>query len=190
MEGAFTRAFTIDYFGKVNKLHTECGVCKHFDPRTSKEKHPKIENFNGLWDTGATNSAISRNVIDKLGLIPTGMGRVFHAGGESWVSTYYVNIFLPNKAGIHSLRVTEGKINGADVLIGMDIISRGDFAVCHRDGKTKFSFQIPSSHDFDFVKEYNEKYHTPAKAGNLPGRNDPCHCGSGIKYKNCHGKDK
>jgi uncharacterized protein YecA (UPF0149 family) len=21
-----------------------------------------------------------------------------------------------------------------------------------------------------------------------PGRNDPCHCGSGIKYKRCHGE--
>ena len=27
-----------------------------------------------------------------------------------------------------------------------------------------------------------------AKAENKPGRNDPCPCGSGKKYKNCHGK--
>ncbi len=29
----------------------------------------------------------------------------------------------------------------------------------------------------------------PVKAQNLPGRNDPCPCGSGKKFKNCHGKD-
>jgi preprotein translocase subunit SecA len=28
----------------------------------------------------------------------------------------------------------------------------------------------------------------PAQAGNKVGRNDPCPCGSGKKYKNCHGK--
>ncbi|WP_424150008.1 SEC-C metal-binding domain-containing protein, partial [Selenomonas noxia] len=26
--------------------------------------------------------------------------------------------------------------------------------------------------------------------GKKVGRNDPCPCGSGKKYKNCHGKDK
>jgi len=29
----------------------------------------------------------------------------------------------------------------------------------------------------------------PAKAKEKLGRNDPCHCGSGKKYKNCHGKE-
>jgi preprotein translocase subunit SecA len=28
----------------------------------------------------------------------------------------------------------------------------------------------------------------PIKADKEPGRNDPCPCGSGKKYKNCHGK--
>ena len=29
----------------------------------------------------------------------------------------------------------------------------------------------------------------PYKAGQKIGRNSPCPCGSGKKYKNCHGKD-
>jgi hypothetical protein len=29
---------------------------------------------------------------------------------------------------------------------------------------------------------------TPPKAASAPGRNDPCPCGSGKKYKKCHGK--
>lgn len=29
----------------------------------------------------------------------------------------------------------------------------------------------------------------PVKAGPKVGRNDPCPCGSGKKYKQCHGKD-
>lgn len=27
----------------------------------------------------------------------------------------------------------------------------------------------------------------PIKADKEPGRNDPCPCGSGLKYKKCHG---
>ena len=30
----------------------------------------------------------------------------------------------------------------------------------------------------------------PARAGAKIGRNDPCPCGSGKKYKNCCGRDK
>ena len=29
----------------------------------------------------------------------------------------------------------------------------------------------------------------PANAGPKIGRNDPCPCGSGKKYKNCHGRN-
>jgi preprotein translocase subunit SecA len=29
----------------------------------------------------------------------------------------------------------------------------------------------------------------PIKVGPKVGRNDPCPCGSGKKYKNCHGKE-
>ena len=29
-----------------------------------------------------------------------------------------------------------------------------------------------------------------AQADKKPGRNDPCPCGSGKKYKNCHGKNE
>jgi preprotein translocase subunit SecA len=29
----------------------------------------------------------------------------------------------------------------------------------------------------------------PVKVGPKIGRNDPCPCGSGKKYKNCHGKE-
>ncbi len=29
----------------------------------------------------------------------------------------------------------------------------------------------------------------PARAEKLPGRNDPCPCGSGLKFKNCHGRN-
>jgi len=182
------KSFTIEYSGRSNILQTNCGVSKHFNPNTLTGNHPPIESFICIWDTGATASVISKNVIDKLGLISTGFARSYHAQGESIVNTYIVNIYLPNHVGIPLLNVTEGILNGADVLVGMDIISQGDFTVCLNEGNTKFSFQLPSTHNFDFVKEYNDNYHKPLVKDKLPGRNDPCHCGSGKKYKNCHGR--
>jgi preprotein translocase subunit SecA len=32
-----------------------------------------------------------------------------------------------------------------------------------------------------------ERKHQPVTADKEPGRNDPCPCGSGKKYKKCHG---
>jgi hypothetical protein len=34
-----------------------------------------------------------------------------------------------------------------DMIIGMDIITMGDFAICNTDGKTSFSFAMPSFPD-------------------------------------------
>lgn len=37
-----------------------------------------------------------------------------------------------------------------DLLIGMDIISLGDFAITNVNGKTTFSFRLPSTSIIDF----------------------------------------
>ena len=82
----------------------------------------------------------------------------------------------------------------------MDIIGTGDFAVTNLDGKTVFTFRIPSAERIDFVKEIRDgktRGELPVTeikdgklSGKLPkvGRNDPCPCGSGKKYKRCHGR--
>lgn len=41
----------------------------------------------------------------------------------------------------------------ADVLIGMDIIGAGDFALTSPKGKLQFTFRIPSQADIDFVRD-------------------------------------
>jgi len=40
----------------------------------------------------------------------------------------------------------------------------------------------------DYAANEHDKS-TPAVAGPRIGRNDPCPCGSGKKYKQCHGKE-
>lgn len=45
----------------------------------------------------------------------------------------------------------------------MDIISQGDFAVTHSDGKTTFTFRLPSVDKLDFVKNSQVITHTAAE---------------------------
>ena len=40
----------------------------------------------------------------------------------------------------------------------------------------------------DLSTNGEQKANTPVKVAKTVGRNDPCPCGSGLKYKNCHGK--
>ena len=76
---------------------------------------------------------------------------------------------------------------GFDVLIGMDIISKGDFSISNYGGHTVFSFRSPSMGTTDYAEQIRllEQNHV-----NKLSRNAPCPCGSGRKYKNCCGKNK
>ncbi|MGD1047612.1 MAG: SEC-C metal-binding domain-containing protein [Candidatus Krumholzibacteriaceae bacterium] len=148
---------------------------------------PPPAEFTAIWDTGATATAITQKVVDSCGLKPTGMTRVSAAGGEYDTETYFVDLELPNHVTIRNIRVTKADVRDADVLIGMDIISSGDLAITNHNGKTVFTFRLPSDGRIDFVDL--AKRLNPKTIGAHPrsGRNDPCPCGSGKKYKKCHG---
>ncbi len=189
------QAFTIEYPGRARSLITACHVCTAFNPEKDKGPHPETKQYMGLWDTGATGSVIAKKVVDELGLKPISYREVYTASGCDHVPAYLVNILLPNNVGFGPLLVTEGVLNSCDVLIGMDIISLGDFTVCLINGKTKFTFQVPSTHNTDYVKESSkgpQKLLLPKKEPivntSKVGRNELCPCGSGKKYKKCHGK--
>jgi len=109
----------------------------------------------GLWDTGANHSCISEVLAKKLNLIPTGMRAIKTPSGESIQSTYCVDLYLPNKIFIKGLPVCDSKINnqGFDILIGMDVISMGDFSISNFNNKTYFSFRMPSIEHIDYVHQ-------------------------------------
>ncbi len=62
-----TSAFTLKHKRLSNVLITQTAVSQAFDPRSTKET-PPFKVFKGIWDTGATNSAISQRVVDECGL--------------------------------------------------------------------------------------------------------------------------
>lgn len=145
-------------------------------------KDIKNNQYIATWDTGATNTVISEKVVKECELIPIGFTKVLTANGIMDTGVYVIDIILPDNVEINNLKVTEGKIGNTDVLVGMDIITRGDFAVSNYNNQLKFTYREPSMQPIDFVKDRTIK--VPDKTG----RNKPCPCGSGKKYKNCHGR--
>jgi hypothetical protein len=118
-----------------------------------------------IWDTGATGSAITKGIAQKLGLVPTGMAQVHTANGVATQNTYTIDIKLPNKVLIRGIVATEvtSLSSGCDALIGMDVISLGDFSITNHKGTTCMSFRVPSLHEIDYVK--NPTYGiTPVKS--------------------------
>ena len=155
-----------------------------YNASTINSKDIKNNQYIATWDTGATNTAISQRVVKECNLIPIAITKVSTANGIMDAGVYVIDIMLPDNVKIKNLKVTEGRLgDNTDVLIGMDIITRGDFAVSNYNGQLKFTYREPSMQPIDFVKDRTIKI--PDK----PGRNDPCPCGSGKKYKQCCGKN-
>lgn len=107
------------------------------------------------WDTGATGTCISKELVQRLNLMPTGKVKVSTPSGIGIMNKYIINLILNNEIRITNLIVMDSEIGnqGIDVLIGMDIISMGDFAVSNFDGKTRFSFRIPSQEHIEYKRE-------------------------------------
>lgn len=182
------RCFTIEADGRLNVLVTPVRISPAFDPRTRRTR-PKSTQFLGVWDTGATGSVVSSRAARQCGLKPVGMVLVHHAGGQKMTNVYLVNLYLPMEVAFSQLRVTEGELaGGVDVLVGMDVIGAGDFAVSNLKGKTVFTFRIPSCERIDFLPRKRGGKAPQKVSASKIGRNDPCPCGSGKKYKKCCGK--
>ena len=98
-------------------------------------------------------SMVTERVVDDLGLPVEGYINVLHVGGiEERVPQFCINLAVFADLHFPGVEVVSGKLAGCDVIVGMDIINRGDFAVSNKNGATAFSFRIPSVEEFDFVK--------------------------------------
>ena len=138
-------SFIVAYKSIANRLKSDV-VIKYNDKSISAT---------ALWDTGATNTCISNNLVSKLSLVSTGEVDMHGSTGSSKQNTYLVDIILPNDVEINDLMVIDSDIGkqNIDMLIGMDIISKGDFAVSNYDNKTVFTFRTPSEKKIDYVLE-------------------------------------
>lgn len=155
MEKRDFHAFTLKATGRLRDLRSQVRICAAFDPKVTPEaERPELQAFVGLWDTGATGSVVNQRVVDACHLKPVSMRNVQGAyGGLTIKPAYLVNIQLPNGVGIPNVNVILGELSGFDALIGMDLITLGDFAITNQGGNTTFSFRFPSLHDIDYVRQ-------------------------------------
>jgi methyl coenzyme M reductase subunit C len=140
-------AFTIDYHERCNNLKTQISISNGGStiPGTA------------LWDTGAAMSCISEAVAKQLSLVPTGMMNIQTPSSTKSVKTYLVNVELPNHLNVNDVQVCETDIGkqGIEMLIGMDIITLGDFSVSNFNNNTVFTFRYPSKEKTDYVPQSN-----------------------------------
>ncbi len=187
MQSQQVRSFTVAHNGIASILTSQVKIQQAFALNVPPPAIPTTE-YKAIWDTGATKTAITSRVATECGLKPTGMCKVRTASGETDTCTYFVSLYLPNKVCITQIQVTQAVLSDADVLIGMDVIANGDFAVTNHQGKTHMSFRMPSVECIDFVKQKPTTIQVGNKNLRQVGRNEPCPCGSGKKYKRCCGQ--
>ncbi|MDR1180192.1 MAG: retropepsin-like domain-containing protein [Spirochaetales bacterium] len=139
------RAFTIAYEGIADEIHTPVRV----EPIYTSDKSlldVQIE-VEALWDTGATMTCIKPSLRDRLKLRQSGLVEsitMSGIGGDVEADGTLVSIWLTPNFVIELCPVYIADFPGdEEVLIGMDIITMGDFAVCNADGNTSFSFAVP-----------------------------------------------
>jgi hypothetical protein len=148
-------AFTRESQTVERVLLSDCQVCAGFDAATvPPAQHFPMQQFRAIWDTGATNCVITQYVVDQCGLKATGVAQTYGVHGVGLAETFLVNIALPNRVRFSNVEVTLGDLPaGSHALIGMDIIAAGDFAITNHQGKTVFSFRLPSCGRIDFTKD-------------------------------------
>jgi predicted aspartyl protease len=182
-----SKSFTVEYGGRVSepKCHVQVGAA--IKNRSSDEG---LEVYTAIWDTGATGCVISERVVESLGLSPISATMVHHVGGSEMRPIYLVDIRLPNGVGLPQISVTSSQgLSSCDLLIGMSVITAGDFAITTHNGITRMSFRFPSVRPICFVNEWNEQFDGKKSITAVKqGRNSKCSCGSGKKYKHCCGR--
>jgi hypothetical protein len=149
--------------GLLRAITCECGVGAPFDPANPPAAAPPFKRFNGLWDTGATGCAITQKVVDDCGLKPHRVDEVRHGGGKQMCEFFLLSLFLPNGVVFGTVEASKLEIDGAHILIGMDIITAGDTTITNINNQTVFSFRVPSIGAVDYVKHSQELATRPKK---------------------------
>jgi hypothetical protein len=115
-------------------------------------------NVKTLWDTGATHIAISDRLATEMQLPLEDFARVSTASGILRVPVYLIQLGLPNHFVFEELEAVEfaySDEDDCDLIIGMDVMTQGDLSITNFEGKTVFSFRIPSLHRIDFEAEHS-----------------------------------
>ena len=142
------------FFAESSRIENELSCQVFIQLASTTSASGKKLAARAIWDTGATHSSISPQLASNLGLVSIDTIRVDTAGGETKdCDVYLIDLYLPNDIRITDVAVAGLDIGKDDFLIGMDVISLGDFAVSNFADKTCYTFRTPSLRRINFTKE-------------------------------------
>ena len=129
------RTFSEEYDGLTQRLTTQITVGKCGTDRRFR--------MNAIWDTGSMISCISEDMAYKMKLQPVESGVGITPAGQVEIMYYFLNVELSEGIKFRNVKVAgfPMKRHDADFLIGMDIISKGDFRVKNDNGRTVIIFE-------------------------------------------------
>ena len=150
------KAFPVSSFTTYSNRHqkvlsNEVDVATAYDIEGGGS--PDFKKYLSIWDTGATRTSITKRVVAECGLKAIGITQIRGVNATRLANLYLVNLRLPSSVEFVKWKVVgiEGLSGDAEVLIGMDIIGMGDFAVSNYQGRTTFTFRMPSQGEISFT---------------------------------------
>lgn len=153
------RGFIKSYNKLTDELIIPVGISPIFTVDDASYDEPfKV---NALWDTGATMSCIKSALWKRLRLCQCSAANSIELsgiGGKIISAFTLLDLHLTNNLIIEYCPVCAADFPGdVEILIGMDIIKLGDFAISNTDNITSFSFAIPPFPDrINFAKKAEE----------------------------------
>ena len=129
--------FSISLGSLADEIVTECEF-------VSLDQQRRVKALRAMWDTGSNATILSTKLVSELSPDHFGQGGMTGIGGQSEGDTYLLHVSLPTGDIIIYQEVYEANLGDYDAIIGMDIITRGNFHLdCIKD-ETLFSFELPN----------------------------------------------
>ena len=100
---------------------------------------------NALWDTGSTESLISEKIVKMIEPILKSKAKYVTKDTVIESETYAVSLSLSDEITFRDVLMKKADLSdkNVDIIIGMDIISRGDFEIRNYNNLVEFTFRIP-----------------------------------------------
>jgi predicted aspartyl protease len=97
-----------------------------------------------VWDTGATTTVVSKQLAKHLQLRHYGTASMVDVNSNVLdCETYLVDVRFADGTVLSKMLVATFDFNDCDMIIGMDIISQGEFNLSNVNGRTVFTFKLP-----------------------------------------------
>ena len=126
--------YTKTFDGLTDVILTGCDICSVSGNRCHSDE--------AMWDTGSQFTFLSNRIIEALQLKPTGRMGLSGINGESEADVYTVHVVLPSGDAVINVEALGSDYSDYDVIIGMDIITLGEFHFDKVDEHSVFSFNI------------------------------------------------